>query len=317
MRRFFRAHRDEDYSQIQYLTAKCTRLAHDKVLEREFLVSGEKERKLQNDLEAATSRLLRQEHLNLELRIHQDQLVRRIQQQQDLVDVLRQRVVLLAEETSGDAELLRRVSSELLCLQSSEVKLEVLVEELHAEAQRRAAAVEGLQTELRAEAHRRAALTESLQAELRSKTLELEELKEANRVLTEELRDLHRNHQQEVQALRQQNDGSLRKLQQTADQLEWFCQQQRSWMSCVKRFKDGLTEERDALLRRVGVLEDEVEKQKVVSRDGGTTKGLACPLQAADSLTSWDADAVSGLESRYEELVNQTGSPLSRYQKPP
>lgn len=30
MRRFFRAHRDEDFSQIQYLTAKCTRLAHDK-----------------------------------------------------------------------------------------------------------------------------------------------------------------------------------------------------------------------------------------------------------------------------------------------
>lgn len=30
MRRFFRAHRDEDYGQIQYLTAKCTRLAHDK-----------------------------------------------------------------------------------------------------------------------------------------------------------------------------------------------------------------------------------------------------------------------------------------------
>lgn len=30
MRRFFRAQRDEDYSQIQYLTAKCTRLAHDK-----------------------------------------------------------------------------------------------------------------------------------------------------------------------------------------------------------------------------------------------------------------------------------------------
>lgn len=30
MRRFFKAQRDEDYSQIQYLTAKCTRLAHEK-----------------------------------------------------------------------------------------------------------------------------------------------------------------------------------------------------------------------------------------------------------------------------------------------
>lgn len=86
---------------------------------------------------------------------------------QDLVDLLQQRLVLLAEESSRDADLLRQVGSELLCLQSSEVKLEGLVEELHAEAQHRAVAAEGLQAELRAEAEHEAALTESLHAELR------------------------------------------------------------------------------------------------------------------------------------------------------
>lgn len=82
------------------------------------------------------------------------------------MDVLRRRMVLLAEDSSRDAELLRQVSSELLSLQSSEVKLEELVEELHAEAQHRAAVALSLQVELRAEAHRRAALAEGLHAEL-------------------------------------------------------------------------------------------------------------------------------------------------------
>lgn len=85
---------------------------------------------------------------------------------QDLVDVLRQRMVLLAEESSRGVELLRQVGSELLCLQSSEVKLEGLVVELHAEAQHRAAVAESLNAELRAKAHRGASLTESLHAEL-------------------------------------------------------------------------------------------------------------------------------------------------------
>lgn len=85
---------------------------------------------------------------------------------QDLVDLLQQRVVFLAEESSRDGELLQQVGSELLCLQSSEVKLEGLVEQLHAEAQHRAVVAESLQAELHAETQRRAALTESLQAEL-------------------------------------------------------------------------------------------------------------------------------------------------------
>lgn len=83
------------------------------------------------------------------------------------VDLLQRRMVLLVEESSRDAELLRQVSSELLCLQSSEVKLEGLVEELHAEAHHRAVVAESLQSELHAEAQHKAALTEGLHAELR------------------------------------------------------------------------------------------------------------------------------------------------------
>ncbi|KAG8003853.1 hypothetical protein GBF38_007849 [Nibea albiflora] len=167
MRRFFRANREDDYSQIQYLTAKCTRLAHDKaLLDREFLLSRDRERRLQNELEGVTARLHHQEQLNMELKMGQDQLVSKLHQQQYLVDLLQQRVVLLVKESSRDEELLRQVGSELLCLQSSEVKLEGLVEELHAEAHRRAVVAKGLQAELQAEAQHRAVLTESLKTEL-------------------------------------------------------------------------------------------------------------------------------------------------------
>lgn len=52
------------------------------VLDREFLVSRERGRKLQNDLHAATAQLIRQEQANAELRVKQDQLISRIHQQQ-------------------------------------------------------------------------------------------------------------------------------------------------------------------------------------------------------------------------------------------
>ncbi|XP_016516417.1 cingulin isoform X2 [Poecilia formosa] len=309
MKRFFRAQRDEDYSQIQYLTAKCTRLAHDKVLEREFLVSREKERKLQNELDAVTTRLLHQEQLNLELRMNQDQLICRIRQQQNLVDVLQQRMVLLAEESRRDVELLQQVNSELVCLQSSEVQLEGLVEELHAEAQCRAA------------------LTDRLHAELRSKLVQLKELQETNDGLTEELRDLRKTHLEEVKELQQENKGSLSKLQETAEQFEWLCQQQKYWMRCVKRFKDCLMEERQTLLHQVSTLEKKVGQQKKSSHDGSPTQSLLRPLEEAErpgSVTSLDADVVTDLGSQvetsnmlYEELITQAGNPISRYQEPP
>ncbi|TKS72078.1 Leptin receptor overlapping transcript-like 1 [Collichthys lucidus] len=315
MRRFFRANREEDYSQIQYLTAKCTRLAHDKaVLDREFLLSRDRERRLQNELEVVTARLRHQEQLNLELRMGQDQLVSKLHQQQYLVDLLQQRVVLLVKESSRDEELLRQVGSELLCLQSSEVKLEGLVEELHAEAHRSAVVAEGLQAELHAEAQHRAVLTESLKAELCSKTMELEDLQDTNKALIKELQDLRRAHQKEVSELQLQNEGSLGKLQETAEQFEWLCQQQRYWMCCVKRFKYTLMEEREALLQRVSMLEKKADKLESLHVDS-PTQNVFCPLQdttCRDSITSWDADAEADLESQveksntlHEELFNQ------------
>merc|ERR1739838_232356 len=152
MKKFFRANRDEDYSQIQYLTAKCTRLAHEKVLlERECLVSRERRSALQNDLEVMASRLLQQEKINMEHRIKHGQLTCRLQQQQELVEFLQQQVRQVPVESSGEAALmgqLEQVNAELLSLQSTEGQLESLVMELHAEAQHRAAISESLQAEL-------------------------------------------------------------------------------------------------------------------------------------------------------------------------
>ncbi|XP_071313665.1 hyaluronan-mediated motility receptor-like isoform X2 [Trachinotus anak] len=328
MRRFFRAQRDEDYSQIQYLTAKCTRLAHDKVLDRELLMSRERERKLQNDLEAVTARLLHQEQMNMELRMKQDQLISWIHQQKDLVDSLQQRVVLLVEESSRDAELLQQVGSELLCLQSSEVKLEGLVEELHAEARHRGEVAENLQAELHSEAERRAELSKSLREELRSKTVEVEELRDLNKTLAEKLKASSRAHQKEVRELQQENEGSLRKLQETAEQFEWLCQQQRYWMCCVKRFKDCLMEEREAMLQQISGLEKTAERPSTGSHEDSPTQSLPCPLQDTEhcdsSIASWDADVVADLECEveksdtlYEELLKQAGSPVNGHQKPP
>ncbi|KAM7417165.1 hypothetical protein PAMA_017011 [Pampus argenteus] len=150
-------------------------------------MSRERERKLQNDLEAAAARLLHQEQTNTELRRKQDQLIIMIKQQQ--------------EENCCNEELLRQVSSELLCLQSSEVTLESLVEGLHAEAQHRAALAEDLEAQLYAEVQCRAALSESLQTELRSKTEEVEKLQDANKTLEEELQDLHNAHHKEITAV--------------------------------------------------------------------------------------------------------------------
>ncbi|KAK7922041.1 hypothetical protein WMY93_008943 [Mugilogobius chulae] len=314
MRRFFRAHRDEDYSQIQYLTAKCTRLAHDKaMLDREFMVSRERERKLQNDLEAVTTRLLQQEQLNMEMRMKQDQLISRLQQQQDSMELLQQRLVLLTEESSRDAELLRQVGSELLFLQSSELRLQGLVEELHAEAHHRATLITSLEAELHIETKRRVSLAKSLQEELQSKTFQLENLQETNESLVQELKEQHISHQKEVQELQVENEGSLRKLQVTAEQFEWLCQQQRYWVCCVKRFKDGLMEERDALLQQVKQLQKKVQKRKKALTD---ETNLRCPLQetrSCDSLTAWDKDTMADLESHmeksnilYEKLFSQT-----------
>ncbi|KAM4621215.1 uncharacterized protein ACJ7VT_005606 isoform 2-T2 [Polymixia lowei] len=316
MRRFFRAHRDEDYSQIQYLTAKCNRLAHEKVLERECLLAREKERSLQNDLEVVATRLLRQEQTNMELRIKHDQLFSRFQHQQGLVEFLQQRVSLAEQESSREAVLLglqlEQVTSDLLCLQTSDVQLEGLVEELHAEAQHREAQ------------------TESLQAELHSKTIELEELRNCNTMQAAQLKELHSAHKRKVKQLQQENDGSLRKLQETAEQFEWLCKQQRYWMCCIKRFKDCLTEEKEALVQQVSTLEKKVLQLRKISPSDSPSQSPLCTLQDTHTgccnsiLPSWDVDTKADLQSQVDQwrglcegLFTQAGSDVDGYQKPP
>lgn len=65
------------------------------MLDREFMLSRDRERKLQRDLEAAAARLGRQEQLNMELRVKNEQLVSRVRQQQ----VNRQEITCVSVQT--------------------------------------------------------------------------------------------------------------------------------------------------------------------------------------------------------------------------
>lgn len=69
-----------------------------------------------------------------------------------------------------------------------------------------------------------------------SKSLELVELQMSHEALRQDLCDQHSAHQRTVEELRRENSESLGKLRETAEQFEWLCEQQRRWMSCVKRF---------------------------------------------------------------------------------
>ncbi|KAF6737704.1 hypothetical protein FQA47_002592 [Oryzias melastigma] len=80
----------------------------------------------------------------------------------------------------------------------------------------------------------------------------------------------------QVTELQLQNDRSLRKLQETAEQFEWLCQQQRCWMSCVKRWKESLVEDRQTLLRHICKLEEKAESPRKSSHD--STQSLPWPL---------------------------------------
>ncbi|XP_061833259.1 uncharacterized protein [Nerophis lumbriciformis] len=232
----------------------------------------------------------------MHLKRTRDHLLGNMRQQQELVDNLRRRVFLLVEESERDEEVTRQVTSELLCLQSSEVQLQGLLEELHAEAQHTDKAEEGPAAEPHAEALCADARTQSLLAELQSKTAELEDLQHTKKMLMEELRDSAVAHEEQVAALRRQNEGSVKKLQDTVEQFEWLCQQQRYWADYIKRFKDCLVEERESLLHRVNTLEREAETWKK-SRDGSLHTAPHCPLQDDHShRSSWDSNEEAELE---------------------
>ncbi|XP_077589580.1 uncharacterized protein LOC144207816 isoform X2 [Stigmatopora nigra] len=294
MRRFFRVQRDEDYSQIQYLTAKCVRLTRDKaVSDREFLLSREREKKLQNDLHAVAEQLFQLEKSNMELRRTQDQLIDTTHQQQDLVEWLQQRLVMLAEGSEHDAEMLRQVSSEVLCLQSTETQLQDLVAALQLEAQMNRHHAEGLGMELHTEAHGNHIPTDGLNVERQIKTGELEQLRYANKMLEKELEDLRLSQEEQVRVLQRENDSGVRKLQETLEQFEWLCQQQRYWMACVKSFKDCYMEEREKLLQQVCTLEKKAKQWKKLSVCR-RQRTLPCSLQDHDCTnsrpSSWESD---------------------------
>ncbi|XP_048043975.1 cingulin isoform X3 [Megalobrama amblycephala] len=301
MRRFFRVDRDEDYGQIQYLTAKCIRLSQEKaVLQRELLVSRERQQALQAEMEALSVRVCHKEQICVELSIKYEQLLERFQQQQEQADVLQQRVLSVTEDRRRDSSLLclqlEQVSCDLQQLQGSETQLMGLVDELHQEAQLRAQQAEVLETRLHEETQSKAQLVEDLEMQLKSKSLELVELQMSHEALRQDLCDQHSAHQRAVEELRRENSESLGKLRETAEQFEWLCEQQR-------RFKDCLSGEKESLELQVNRLQVELDAvRKTVNSD--------CP---SEPLRRWDDERISDLQAEvdqwkrlYEDLLKLT-----------
>ncbi|XP_077053721.1 uncharacterized protein LOC143706055 [Siphateles boraxobius] len=285
MRRFFRFDRDEDYGQIQYLTAKCIRLSQEKaVLQRELLVSRERQQALHVEVEALLVRVCHKEQICVEMSIKYQQLMERFQQQQEQA---------VTEDRRREASLLslqiEQISCDLQQLQGSETQLMGLVDELHQEAQLRAQQAEELETRLHEETQSKAQLVEDLEMQLNSKSLELVELHSAN--------------QRTVEELRRENSESVGKLRETAEQFEWLCDQQRRWMSYVKRFKDCLSGEKESLELQVNRLQVELDAvRKTVNAD--------CP---AEPSRRWDVERISDLQAEverwktlYEDLLKLT-----------
>ncbi|XP_073778509.1 uncharacterized protein isoform X1 [Danio rerio] len=253
MRRFFRVDRDEDFGQIQYLTAKCIRLSQEKaVLQQELLVSAERQQALQAQMEVLAVCVRQKEQLNVELNIKYEQLQERFQQQLRQADVLQQCVLSVTEDRCRDASLLglqlEQVSCDLQQMQSSEAKLMGLVDELHQEAQLRAQQAEVLQAQLHLEAQSKTQTIEELETQLNSKARELAELQISHDAVL-----------QDVCIQRGAHQRTLEELRRTADQCEWVCEQQRRWMSCVRRFKDCLSGEKESLELQVNRLQVELE----------------------------------------------------------
>ncbi|KAB5554189.1 hypothetical protein PHYPO_G00047300 [Pangasianodon hypophthalmus] len=311
MRRFFRVQRDEDYSQIQYLTAKCNRLAQEKAaLERECVLSRERVRVLQVELETVCLQLRQKESTIQEL-------LEKLQHQQNIVS------------TSDSALLnvhLESISSELQYLQSTEKQLMGFVDELHQEAQHATKKAESLEVQLHQEAQLHGKHTENLQKELESKSHDLQELQKAHDALQQELSEQNSAHQKTVLELQCENRASVHKLREMAEQVEWLCEQQRNWICCIKRFKDCLNDEKEALVLQVNRLQEElldIRKNSKSEMIGGedTQPKMHC--------NRWDIDAMLDLQveadkwkGRYQELFSkftshQVDSHEDGYLKPP
>ncbi|XP_052010591.1 hyaluronan mediated motility receptor [Xyrauchen texanus] len=301
MRRFFRVHRDEDYGQIQYLTVKCLRLTQEKaVFQHELLVSRERLQALQAELESVSVRLCHKEQLYVELNIKYEELLERLQQQQE------QRVVSLTEDRLEYVSLLslqlQQVSSDLLQLQGSETQLMGLLDELHQEAQLRAKQVEVLEMQLHEETLSKTQLIEDLEMQLNSKSLELVELQMSYDALRTDMCDQRSAHQRTVEELQRDNSESLGKLRETAEQFEWLCEQQRRWMCCVKRFKECLSGEKESLELQVNTLQVELDSvRRTVRSDHPIEPCSRCDVAGLSDLQA----EVDRWKMQYEDLLNK------------
>ncbi|XP_060748935.1 protein FAM184A [Tachysurus vachellii] len=294
MRRFFRVQRDEDYSQIQYLTAKCSRLAQEKAaMERECVVSRERVRVLQVELEAVCLQLHQKENTIQEL-------VEKLQHQQHVV-------------SASDAALLsvhlESINSELQYLQSTEKQLIGFVEELHQQALHATKKAEGLEAQLHQEAQLHAKHRQNQQEELESKSHDLQELQKAHDALQQELSEQNSAHKKTVIELQHENTISVHKLRELAEQVEWLCEQQRNWICCIKRFKDCLNDEKEALVLQVNRLQEELldlrknTKSEAISREDTLPK-VHCSRWHVDAMLDLQVEADKWKE-RYQELFNK------------
>ncbi|XP_016110132.1 tropomyosin-1-like isoform X2 [Sinocyclocheilus grahami] len=321
MRRFLRVDRHEDYGQIQHLTAKCIRLFQEKVLQRELLVSGERQQVLQAEMEGLSVRVCQKEQLYVELSIKYEQLLERFQIQQEQADLLQQHLISVTEERWRDASLLclqlEQVSCDLQQLQGSEKQLMGLVDELHQEAQLRAQQAEVLETQLREETQKIKDLEMQLNRwQIRGKSLELMELQMSHEALRQDLCDQRSAHQRTVEELRRENSETLGKLRETAEEFEWLCEQQRRWMSCVKRFKDCLSGEKESLELQVNRLQLELD----------TVRNTVPFNRSTESCSRWDVEVTSDLQAEvqrwktlYEDLLklNTQQCEADGHPKPP
>ncbi|KAF7698340.1 protein FAM184A [Silurus meridionalis] len=294
MRRFFRVQRDEDCSQIQYLTAKCNRLAQEKAaLERECLLSRERVRVLQLELETVCLQLRQNENTIQEL-------LEKLHHQQNVVNT---------SDTALLSVHLESISSELQYIQSTEKQLMGFVDQLHQEAQQATKKAQGLEAQLQQEARLHAEHTENLEKELESKSNAIEELKKAQDALQQELSEQNTAHQKTVLELQCENSASIHKLREMAEQVEWLCDQQRNWISCIKRFKDCLNDEKEALVLQVNRLQEELLDLRKNSESETIGEEDAEPKIHC---SRWDLDAMLDLQveadkwkGRYQELFSK------------
>ncbi|MGH0169198.1 UNVERIFIED_CONTAM: hypothetical protein FKN15_059508 [Acipenser sinensis] len=183
-----------------------TQLYQEK-LDRECFEARERERGLRNDLNVLSHQLYLQEKVNRELRGKLEQLTNEVQHKRELVDLLQQQVKMLVEESAQKNSMLgqdlENVFLDLEQLQGTESHLKNLVEELQQENKVKTKHVNYLQAELERKTH--------------------------------ELQESQRLHEHAISKQRKENQGSLKKLQETASQFEWFCQQQQNWICCIQR----------------------------------------------------------------------------------